>query len=151
MYKRISFSADLQNDGNVWSVEQLDWVRTVLASVASWFYGQIHTEPLQQFVKFSRKSSDAKICHLKLKNTMIDSRTLWKPAELQNSTLYLEVNNYTKHKNSGNQVGEIWQVLTIKSFSQTTHFICSGGQQMEQGNNSSLELSSCKKIKDQAC
>lgn len=45
--------------------------------------------------------------------------------------LYLEVNDNTKHKDSGNQVGEIWQILTIKGFTQTTHFICSGGQQME--------------------
>ena len=36
----------LQDDWNVWSVEQLDWIRAVLASVTSWFDWQIYTESL---------------------------------------------------------------------------------------------------------
>lgn len=55
---------------------------------------------------------------------------------------YLEVNNYSKDKDSGNEVGKIWQILTIEGFTQTTHFICSGGQQMEESNDCSFKFSS---------
>lgn len=60
-------------------------------------------------------------------------------------TVYLEINNDAKDKDSGNKIGEIWQVLTVEGFTQTTNFICSGRQQMEQGNDSSFKLSSLKK------
>ena len=61
---------------------------------------------------------------------------------------YLEVNNYCKDKDSGNEVGKIWQILTIEGFTQTTHFICSGGQQMEESNDCSFKFSSWKKRQD---
>lgn len=67
-------------------------------------------------------------------------------AEVWIAKVYLEVNNNAKHKDGGNEVGEIWQVLTIEGFTQTTHFICSGCQQMEEGNDSSFKLSSWKTV-----
>lgn len=42
----------LQNDGNIWSVKQFDWVRAVLASVASRLDGKIYTEALQDISTF---------------------------------------------------------------------------------------------------
>ena len=53
---------------------------------------------------------------------------------------YLEVNNNAKHKDSGDQVHEVRQVLTVESFTQSSHFVCSGGQQVEQSNDGSLKL-----------
>lgn len=50
----IDTNTHLQNDGDVWSVKQFDWVRAVLASIPSWLDGQIHTEALQNISKLSQ-------------------------------------------------------------------------------------------------
>ena len=64
----------------------------------------------------------------------------FKQCILARHTLYLEVNNNAKHKDSGDQVHEVRQVLTVESFTQSSHFVCSGGQQVEQSNDGSLKL-----------
>lgn len=39
----------MKNDGNVGSVEQLDWVRTILATISGGFDGEIDTETLKVY------------------------------------------------------------------------------------------------------
>ncbi len=55
---------------------------------------------------------------------------------------YLEVDNNSKDECSSQQVGKIGEILAIESFLQSSHFVLTGDQQMEQCNDSSFEFSS---------
>ena len=54
---------------------------------------------------------------------------------------YLEVDDNSKDKHSSHQVGEIREVLTLKSFSQPSNFIRTSGKNMEKRYNCSFKLS----------
>ena len=52
----------------------------------------------------------------------------------------LEVNDHSKNENCGEEVGQVGQVLAVEGFSQGPNLVLTGGQQVEQSNDSSLEL-----------
>lgn len=54
---------------------------------------------------------------------------------------YLEVNNNSKDKDSSHKVHQIRKVLSVESFSQTSDFVGSCGQKMEQCNDGTFKLS----------
>lgn len=53
----------------------------------------------------------------------------------------LEVYDHCKHKDGGDEVHKVGQVLSVEGLSQGTHLVCAGGQQMEESNDGSLKLS----------
>ena len=53
---------------------------------------------------------------------------------------HLEVYDHCKHKDSGDEVHEVRQVLSVEGFSQGAHLVRAGGQQMEESNDGSLKL-----------
>ena len=55
------------------------------------------------------------------------------------SNTHLEVYNHTKDENSGEQVHQVGQVLSVESFSQGTNLVLSGGQQVEKSDHGSLK------------
>lgn len=57
------------------------------------------------------------------------------------ATTHLEVYDYSKDEYGGNQIHEVGQVLPVEGLSQSTHFVCPGGQQMEKSDDCSLKLS----------
>ena len=52
----------------------------------------------------------------------------------------MEVDDDTEDENSGHQVHQVGQVLPIKGFTQSSDFVLTSSQQVEQGNDSSFEL-----------
>lgn len=54
---------------------------------------------------------------------------------------HLEVYDHSEHKDSGDEVHEVGQVLSVEGLSQGTHLVCAGGQEMEKSNDSPLKLS----------
>lgn len=53
---------------------------------------------------------------------------------------HLEVYDHSEHKDGGDEVHEVGQVLSVEGLSQSTHFVCPSGQQMEKRNDCSLKL-----------
>lgn len=58
----------------------------------------------------------------------------------EGSDTNLKVYDYSEDKHGGDEVQEVGQVLPVEAFSQSSHFVCTSGQQMEQGNDCSLKL-----------
>lgn len=56
----------------------------------------------------------------------------------------LEIYDHGKDKNGSDEVHEVGQVLPVESLSQSSHFVSTSGQQVEQSDNSTLKLSACK-------
>lgn len=54
---------------------------------------------------------------------------------------HLEVYDHCEHEDGGNEVHEVGQVLSVECFSQGTHLVRAGGQQMKESNDCSLKLS----------
>ncbi len=54
---------------------------------------------------------------------------------------HLEVYDHCKHEDSGNEVHEVWQVLSVEGLSQGTHLVRAGSQEMKESNDGSLKLS----------
>ena len=52
----------------------------------------------------------------------------------------LEVYDYTKDEDSGEEVHEVGQVLAVEGLSQGAHLVCPCGQQVEESNDSPLKL-----------
>jgi len=55
---------------------------------------------------------------------------------------YLEVDDHSEDENGCHQVEKVGEILSVESFTESTNFVLSGGQKMEQCNHSSFELSS---------
>jgi len=62
----------------------------------------------------------------------------------EETAAHLEVYDYSKDEYGGNQIQEVGQVLPVESLSQSAHFVCPGGQQMEESDDCSLKLSAWK-------
>ena len=58
----------------------------------------------------------------------------------------LEVDHHTEDEDGGEQVHQVGQVLSVESFSKSSHLVLSRGQEMEESNHSSLELSSSASV-----
>lgn len=54
---------------------------------------------------------------------------------------HLEVYDYCKHKDGGDEVHEVRQVLSVEGLSQGAHLVRAGGQKMKESNDGSLKLS----------
>lgn len=54
---------------------------------------------------------------------------------------HLEVYDHSEHKDGGDEVHEVGQVLSVEGLSQGTHLVCAGGQEMEESNDGPLKLS----------
>jgi hypothetical protein len=52
----------------------------------------------------------------------------------------LEVDNDEENQHSGEEVGDVREVLAVEGFTQSPHFVCPCYQQVEQGNDRSLKL-----------
>ena len=52
----------------------------------------------------------------------------------------MEVYNHCKDKDGSHEVGEVRQVLAVEGLSQATDLVTPGSQEMEQGDDGSLEL-----------
>lgn len=59
---------------------------------------------------------------------------------LQSPGTHLKVYHHSKDKDCGDEVHEVGQVLSVEGLSQSTHFVCPSGQQMEKRNDCSLKL-----------
>ena len=59
---------------------------------------------------------------------------------------YLEVYDDTKDENGGHQVHQVGQVLPVKSFPESTDFVLTGSQQVEESNDSSFEFSTAASV-----
>ena len=55
---------------------------------------------------------------------------------------YLEVYDDAEDEDGGHEVHEVGQVLPVEGLSQGPHLVLAGGQQVEEGNHSTLELGS---------
>jgi len=53
----------------------------------------------------------------------------------------LEVYDNSKDEDCRDEVHKVGQVLSVEGLSQSSHFISTSGQQVEQSNNGSLKLS----------
>jgi len=89
----------LEDDWDVGSVEKLDGVGGVLASVSDGFDWQIHSETL-------------------------------------------EVDDDEEDKDCGEEVHQVGQVLTVKSFIESADLVLLGGQKMEKSDDGTFEFSS---------
>lgn len=58
----------------------------------------------------------------------------------------LEVDDYRKDKDRGQKIHQVWQVLAVKSFSEGSNLVLSSGQQVEETNDGSFELSSTTSV-----
>lgn len=58
----------------------------------------------------------------------------------------LEVYYYSKNEDGGEQVHQVGQVLTVESLTESSDFVLSGGQEMEQGDYSSFEFGSSASV-----
>ena len=58
----------------------------------------------------------------------------------------LEVDHHTEDEDGGEQVHQVGQVLSVESFPQSSHLVLSRGQEMEESNHCSLELSSSASV-----
>jgi hypothetical protein len=96
---QVGNQCSLQDDGNVRSIEELDWV----GSLSSTHFGALYWE--------------------------INSESL-------------EVDNNDENESSGEQVGQVGEILPIESFLQSSDFILSGDEKMEKSNDGSFEFSS---------
>ena len=54
---------------------------------------------------------------------------------------YLEVDNDQNDDNCGDQVGDIWRVLTVESLLQRVDLVLLGAQEVEESDDGSFELS----------
>ena len=52
----------------------------------------------------------------------------------------MEVDDNSKDKDSGHEVGQVGQVLSVEGFPQSADLVLSGGQQVEEGDDGALEL-----------
>ena len=52
----------------------------------------------------------------------------------------LKVNDNDEDQHGGQQIHQIRQILTVEGFAKSAHFIRSRRQQVEQGNDRTLEL-----------
>ena len=59
---------------------------------------------------------------------------------------YLEVYDDSEDENGGHEVHEVGQVLPVEGLSQSPHLVLAGGQQVEEGNHSTLELGSTTSV-----
>ena len=62
------------------------------------------------------------------------------------NTESLEVDNCGEDNNGGEQVHQVREVSTVESFTESSDFVASGGQQVEEGNYGSLEFSSTSSV-----
>jgi hypothetical protein len=53
----------------------------------------------------------------------------------------LEIDNYEEDQDGSKQIGHIWKILAVESFTKSTDFISSCNQQMEQCNDSPFKFS----------
>ncbi len=53
----------------------------------------------------------------------------------------LEVYDHTENENSCQQIHQIWEVLSVEGFSESSDFVSTGGKEMEQCDNSTLKFS----------
>lgn len=95
----IGDECSLQDDWDVRSVEQLDWVWLLEASHLSAAQAEFNTETL-------------------------------------------EVDDNEHHYSGGDQVAEIWCILSVKCLLQTIKFVWLSKQEVESGNDGSLEFGS---------
>jgi len=58
----------------------------------------------------------------------------------------LEVYDDSEDENGGHEVHEVGQVLPVEGLSQSSHLVLAGGQQVEEGNHSTLELGSTASV-----
>lgn len=63
---------------------------------------------------------------------------------LEKPATHLKVYHYSKDKYCGDEVHEVGQVLSVEGLSQSTHFVCPSGQQVEECDDRSLELCAYK-------
>jgi hypothetical protein len=54
----------------------------------------------------------------------------------------LEVDNDENHNHCGNQVEEIWSVLSVECLLQTVKLVWFGQHEVEESNNGTFELGS---------
>ena len=54
----------------------------------------------------------------------------------------MEVDNDEEHSDSCHQVHQVGEVLSVESLTETPNFVGSGGKEMEESDNGSLELGS---------
>ena len=60
--------------------------------------------------------------------------------------VYLEVYDDSKDKNSGHQIHQVGQILSVERLTESSHFVLSRGQQVEQGNHGSFEFCSTSSV-----
>ena len=53
----------------------------------------------------------------------------------------LEVYDYSKHEDCGDEVHKVGQVLPVEGLPQRSHLVSAGGQQMKQSDDGALKLS----------
>lgn len=53
---------------------------------------------------------------------------------------HLEVYDYSKDEDSGQQVHQVGQILAVEGLTQSTDLVLPGGQKVEQGDDCSLEF-----------
>jgi len=58
----------------------------------------------------------------------------------------LEVDDDAEDEDGSQQVGQVRQVLSVEGLLERAHLVVTGGQQMEQGDDRSLELSAAAGI-----
>ena len=101
----------MENNGDVGSVEQLDWVGRVLATVSDGLDGQIDAETWKAArIKFSFLFPT------------------------------LEVDDDQENDNSGQKVHQVGQVGAVEGLVQSADLVGFSGQKMEKCNDGSLEL-----------
>ena len=57
-----------------------------------------------------------------------------------NTPTHLKVYNDGKHKNSGHEARQVWQVLAVECFPQTLDLVRAGGQEVEEGNDGTFKF-----------
>lgn len=111
----------LQDDRDVRGVEQLDWVGRGLSTVASRLDGKVDAEALEyDLAKTARR--------------------------VHRTVAYLEVDDDGKDEHGGEEVHQVGQVLAVEGFAQRSHLIVTSGQEMEEGNDATFELSATASV-----
>ena len=70
----------------------------------------------------------------------------WNLELIEQTETYLEVYDDSEDENGGHEVHEVGQVLPVEGLSQSPHLVLAGGQQVEEGNHSTLELGSSASV-----
>ena len=58
----------------------------------------------------------------------------------------LEVNDENENQNSCQEIGQVWQVLTVQSFAKSLDLVVTGDQKMEESNDRSFEFGTTSSV-----